>query len=158
MQSNAKSDKERLESKTDELSENEDFDLIFEEKTDFFIENDLPNRWGYRNTSFKLYGRPVQPGNAVARWYNKFFPGSGWTLPYRSTMVFPIRQLEPAIGTTESAGCIGFLTVDSGFRNVFEPRIDGPLGATVSSALFYPLSVYSRLIDNTETQRAHNAK
>lgn len=148
MKVNAKLDKDRLDQKLDELRENEDFYSIFEERREFFIENDLPNRRGYRNSSFSIYGVPPQGTGIIT----KLFSGIGWTLPYRSTMVFPIRQLEPATGSAESAGCIGFLTVDSAFRNVFEPRIDGPLGATVSSALFHPLSTYAKLVERIEGQ------
>jgi hypothetical protein len=113
---------------------------------DYFVENDLPGRRDYRNTSFQIYGaRP--PGTSLI---NRWFTAVGWHLPYRSAMVFPIRQLEPATGGDDDVGCIGFLTVDSAFRRVFKRRFDGPLGATVASALFHPLSVYKKLVDEAE--------
>jgi hypothetical protein len=128
------------------LEDNDDFISIFEEKEDFFIENNLPSRRDYHNTSFKIYGaRPV-----TTTLFTRCFPAMGWTLPYRSTMVFPIRQVEPTTGSAEGAGCIGFLTVDSAFRRVFKPRFDGPLGAAVASALFHPLSIYVKLIEQAE--------
>src|SRR5437868_5706079 len=80
---NARSDKERLENKLDILEDNDDFTAIFEEKVDYFVENNLPARRDYRG--------PRPPGTSfISRW----FTAVGWHLPYRSAMVFPIRQLE----------------------------------------------------------------
>jgi hypothetical protein len=145
-ENNSRSDKERLESRQDKLEGNEDFFSIFEEKIDYFVDNNLPARRDYKNTSFLVYG-PRPPGTT---FMSQWFTSIGWTLPYRSAMVFPIRQLEPTTGGEEELGCIGFLSVDSAFRKVFERRFDGPLGATVASALFHPLSVYVKLIAEAE--------
>jgi hypothetical protein len=146
-QGNAKSDNDRYEKRIDKLEDNDDFSAEFEEKVDYFIENDLPSRRDYNNTSFDVYGHRPQGTSLIHRWVTSV----GWNLPYRSAMVFPIRQLEPATGGDDDVGCIGFLTVDSAFKRVFKRRFDGPLGATVASALFHPLSVYLKLLAEAET-------
>jgi len=143
---NAKADKERYENRRDRLEDNDDFLSIFDEKGDYFVENNLPGRRDYHNTSFQVYGPRPLGTSVMQRWFTTI----GWNLPYRSAMVFPIRQLEPATGGDDDVGCIGFLSVDSGFRRVFKRRFDGPLGATVASALFHPLSVYVQLIAEAE--------
>lgn len=145
-ESNAKSDKDRFDSRQDKLEDNEDFYSIFQQEISYFIENNLPARRDYRNTSFMVYGERPRGTTFFSRWFTSI----GWHLPYRAAMVFPIRQLEPVTGTEGESGCIGFLTVDSAFKNVFERRFDGPLGATVASALFHPLSVYVSLIAEAE--------
>lgn len=140
---NAARDVERRENKADPLEDNEDFLSVFDQTQEFFIENNLPARRQYRNTSFKVYGYPSTGTGFMERW----FPSMGWKLPYKSAMCFPIRQTEPTTGGAEAAGCIGFLSVDSAAKRVFEAAPDGPLGAAVASALFHPLAVYVRLIE-----------
>jgi hypothetical protein len=49
---NAKTDKERYEQRRDKLEDNDDFLSIFDEKIDYFVENNLPARRDYHNTSF----------------------------------------------------------------------------------------------------------
>jgi hypothetical protein len=138
---NARNDKERLEKRCDTLKDNDDFHLIFEEQARWFIENNLPRKRNYRNSSFKLYGEPPSKV-ALLRDF-------GWTLPYRATMVFPIQQRDSENLSFEPGGCIGFLAVDSGSPNVFKDAFDGPLGASLANALFAPLSKYVALLDKS---------
>lgn len=143
---NARYDKERYDKRQDKLEENDDFSAIWDQRIEYFIENNLPARRDYHNTSFLVYGARPTGTSIITRW----FASVGWNLPYRSAMVFPIRQLGPTTGGEDEAGCIGFVTVDSAFRRVFKPRFDGPLGATVANALFHPVSVYTKLIAEAE--------
>jgi hypothetical protein len=149
---NAARDVERRNNKADPLEDNEDFLSVFDQTQEFFIENNLPARRQYQNTSFKIYGYPSTGTGFWDRW----FPSMGWKLPYKSAMCFPIRQMEPTTGGADAAGCIGFLSVDSAAKKVFEATPDGPLGAAVASALFHPLAVYERLVDQI-TERGNQA-
>ncbi|GMV60869.1 MAG: hypothetical protein AMXMBFR74_00380 [Parvibaculum sp.] len=142
-QTNSSLDRKRFEEKQDPLEKNEDFHSIFYEKERFYLENDLPNKRDYKNSSFEIYGERPTSGN----WFQRaFLSRVGWTLPYASTMVFPIQQREANTLNLETTGCIGFLAIDSAFRNVFKHRFDGPLGATIADALFTPLAQYVNLL------------
>jgi hypothetical protein len=139
---NHEMDQARFVQKKDRLDENEDFHKIFMKKERRYIENDLPSRPGYRNSSFDIYGhRPQSPGLIQRR----LFPGWGWHLPYRSTMVFAIQQKPSHSLSIKNTECIGFLAVDSGFRNVFEDRFDGPLGSSLADSLFGPFASFVML-------------
>lgn len=135
---NRQRDKNRFEKLQDSLEENEDFYSIFGESKTYFFCNDLLRRTHYRNSSFKVYGK--RPDNL--RIWQTFVSSLWWTLPYRSTIVWPIQQLESDKLSFESRGCIGFLTVDSEFRNVFQKRFDVSIGAGVSDVLFIALDRY----------------
>jgi hypothetical protein len=133
---NEEDDQIRLEKRLDSLEENEDFNEIFSEGANCYLRNNLPSRQYYQNSSFKLRGEPRQ-ANALLK---ALMPGIGWTLPYKSAIVFPIQQKEAPPLHFEAAGCIGFLTVDSPRKRGFVQRFDEPLGATLANALFSPLN------------------
>jgi hypothetical protein len=136
-------DRKRYDTHADLLEENEDFHSIFSEGAQFYIKNDLPRRIDYRNSSFKLYGERPKELN----WFQRaFMPRTGWTLPYKSAMVFPIQQKSSAILEFEAVGCIGFLTIDSPRRKGFDHRFDGPLGLALANALFSALNQYGLML------------
>jgi hypothetical protein len=142
-QINRNRDEKRRDEKSDPLEDNEDFYSIFSDSKRYCIENDLIPKINYKNTSFKIYGNP----RALNAFQRLCVPTLGWTLPYRSTMVFPIRQDESNALRFAAAGCLGFLAIDSAFKGVFQARFDGPLGASFAEALFHPLSQYFRLLE-----------
>jgi hypothetical protein len=140
---NMRQDKERFERLADPIEGNEDFHSIFIEEKHYFIENDLPRYINYLNTSFDRVGGYWRGSS----WFQRtFFPAWGWPLPYRSTMVFPIQQKDSETFAFDPPGCIGFLAIDSRFRNVFRERFDCPIGLSLADALFRPLYRYVSLL------------
>jgi len=111
------------------LLTNTDFNSIIvqEQKgiSDFFIHNYLPFHKNYLNTSFEVYGHPkeinkVFPMNLIqyiVRWKN-------WPLPYKSTIVVPIKPRKFEISGTRA---LGFICVDSKKMGVFKTYYDKQL-------------------------------
>lgn len=140
---NEKKDKERLENLTDSLEENTDFDLLYYDKLSprhYFISNDLPTRRGYNTSSFKVWGSP--PDNV-----SRIKAHKEWTLPYKSTIVWPIQQNSNEYFGFENQSCVGFLAIDSESVNVFYEKWDVHLGAVVSDSLYH---LINQLISVTE--------
>lgn len=148
---NEELDKTRYEQKMDSLEENEDFYLVFNKRLNYYVSNNLSLRRNYRNSSFKQHSADAHPTG----WLSHLF-GMGWTLPYRSAMVFPIQQRGSPSLALDEAGCIGFLTVDSEFRGVFRARFDGPLGSSLAETLFLPLAMYVSLIETADANGGDN--
>lgn len=69
---------------------------------------------------------------------------AGQKLPYRSTIVWPIRKLAYAQdkGEIDKQDIIGFLCVDSARRKVFRNDYDLEMGAIVADTLFVFLKTY----------------
>jgi len=114
------------------ISHNTAFSFLFSDVLRrCFIHNDLPmaaGRGQYLNTSL-----------------NKYRAGGTdkWSLPYRSTMVWPIRRItsEPRKSPnssifTGSQEILGYLAVDSPLRKVFVEEHDFEVGALVADALY----------------------
>ncbi|MCR4289488.1 MAG: hypothetical protein NUV86_04425 [Candidatus Scalindua sp.] len=102
----------------------------------FFIDKNLQKNPHYKSTSFDLYGKPKE-------WKWKFLGNqwSVWTLPYRSTMVWPIRKTTKPEEKREgqlfhNQDLLGFLCVDSYARGVFDERYDFDFGALVSDNFY----------------------
>jgi hypothetical protein len=152
---NYKKDRQRFESRSDSIGDNEDFFSIFYNDTRYYIENNLANKRNYANSSFAQYGEPPERIGLFGGILNASIR---WPLPYKSTMVFAIEQLAAENLSFEELGCIGFLAIDSAFGNVFKPRFDGPLGASLANAFFSPLIRYVSLLgEANEVVPAHGA-
>ncbi|HEX4104988.1 MAG TPA: hypothetical protein VHX92_02030, partial [Rhizomicrobium sp.] len=124
---NVSTDKMRFEARADKVKDNEDFYSVFTEGKRWYVERDLSTKRQYKNSSFDYYGQPP----VQLHWFFRIFdPSHGWTLPYKSTMVFPVQQQESGTLSVGQGACVGFLAIDSAFRGVFKPRFDCPLGAT----------------------------
>jgi hypothetical protein len=111
------------------ITENSDFLEILEniEKIigRYFICNNLPSRLGYKNTSFKTYGKPSRV--PIIRFFK-------WPLPYRSTVVVPIC---PDIADQRNfENLAGFLCVDSSKALVFKKNYDTDLMIGVADGLY----------------------
>lgn len=115
------------------LTRNSAFCSIFNGRNNYYIENNIPlayKRHRYESSSFARYGqgRPGKPK---------------WVLPYRSTIIWPIRKLvgkkygparrEPLL---ERHDIFGFLCVDSESRYVWASRYDPEMGAAVADMLY----------------------
>ena len=149
---NLKKDKERREKNMDPIEENEDFQLLYEDfgpKQCCFFSNNLITRRSYRTSSFKVYDYP--PENIT--FWDVVLQHLGiyrnWALPYKSTIVWPIQQLENPDLEFKVLGCVGFLAIDSESRNVFKKRWDCPIGAEIADALFHPINLLSSIGLNT---------
>jgi len=113
---------------------NTDFHLIMQDMLPYFFSNDLPNYPNYSNTSINDYA----PSK-----------GSKWTLPYKSTIVFPIRYVWTKEEVSNFAvdneknnkDIYGFLTVDCSSKEVFE-SYDVDMGAALADALFPIFNAY----------------
>lgn len=114
---------------------NTDFKQLFDAQNPatnkYFLENNLPKKHNYQNTSFKLYGEPNEK----------------WTLPYKSTIVWPIRRITSKYERdeeqfTDKQDVLGYLCIDSDARNVFNDRYDIHVGAIVADSLFVFLRRY----------------
>lgn len=148
------SDRKRSENSSDPIKENEDFDIIFnEEQPDMkiFFENNLPERLGYRNSSFKECGKDF----VYANWAE---PSRGkrynlWPLSYKSTISWGIMDRDPPLSDTYPK-CLAFLSVDSESPGVFRERWDEHIGLSLASALYYPIYLYAKL---SRQPRKHEA-
>lgn len=109
----------------------------------YFFCNQLPFLFGYRNTSFDVYGLPVDSSNWLM--FNSFFRYLRWPLPYKSTIVVPIRPADDP----ELKRIVGFLCVDSPAMYAFQVRSDVELLIGVAAALFIPIFQLSQLRNNS---------
>ncbi|MDD5063909.1 MAG: hypothetical protein PHQ35_04005 [Phycisphaerae bacterium] len=117
----------------DRLSCNSAFCSLFRGDCNFYLENNIPRAYRYRayeNSSFTTYGKGIQGSRS-------------WVLPYRSTILWPIRKLlKPTESTPhrktliETHDVLGFLCVDSASRNIWTSRYDAEIGAAVADLLY----------------------
>jgi hypothetical protein len=115
------------------VTKNTDFHLITEGLSDYFFEGDLEHYPNYMNTSIDEHDG---------------LRGQKWSLPYKSTIVWPIRYVFNRHERDDSQGncqedIYGFLTVDSSSKNAFSERYDVQMGATLADALFPVMNAYS---------------
>lgn len=111
------------------LDQNTDFLMIFDSidkpaRANFFS-NSLPIRFGYNNTSFKMYRGDPPDNNLVLRYWR-------WPLPYKSTIVVPICPSSEQSKKT----LIGFLCVDSERVGAFSPSYDITLLSGVADGIY----------------------
>lgn len=115
------------------VSSNTDFHLIAENNKNYFFEGNLPKYPNYLNTSSRKISKSEK---------------NEWHLPYKSTVVWPIRYLytkkdkESADGVTERL--LGFLTIDSSSVNAFIERYDVEMGAIIADGLYPVLDAYAK--------------
>ena len=118
------------------VSENTDFRLILRRQRDYYFNGDVSETRDYENSRLK----------------NPQVNSQGsWQLPYKATIVWPIRYVLTRSETEVAQGAqfrdqdlYGFLTVDCNARNVFEERYDVQLGAALADSLFAVFDMYRR--------------
>lgn len=132
--SNKISDIKRAKENFDLISSNTDFQsLLFNEgpSQDHYINNNIHksiSNGTFKSSSIAWFRRArIDIGEYSAPTYH--------VLPYRSTMVWPIRTFDTTQRNIDESKFIGFLCVDSEHRNVFSPRFDKSLGLAVASQL-----------------------
>ena len=127
------------------IDENTDFSNIWYGTNGcprYFPSRNLIKLWQagrYKNSSFKLHGEPSTVSVLGMTCV------SNWPLPYKSTIVWPIRYIPEgtkwplAQGTEPAAQGVflwGFLCIDCGSKRVFDTIHAPELGAAFADALF----------------------
>lgn len=143
------------------LADNTDFYTLWyalEGRTRYYLCNDLLAAWSnrlYKNSSLAYSGKVLEPHKYLG-W---LLLSREWPLPYRSTLVLPIRYISDFSPPVEGQTMLpkhwdfwGFLCIDSNSRNVFNARYLPELGATFADA-FYIL--FNQLKDRS---KAHGKK
>lgn len=140
------------------LTENTDFENLWywrNGSSRYFLCADLPSLYrdnAYKNSSFKEVGQPVVE--------NMFLGGKvvkNWKLPYKSTLVIPIRYISDK-AITASTGAErenaqhywGFLCIDCHSRGIFDSTFCPELGASFADALY---TLFSQLAHMKESFR-----
>lgn len=108
--------------RADFLSDNSDLRDLFQDRNRrVFFSNDLHQLYrkgGYRNSHL--------PDEAFEKW----------PLPYKSSIVWPIRRVGGTSALSQDADFLGFLCVDSPMTNVFVSRYDFEIGAMIADTLY----------------------
>lgn len=140
------------------IKDNTAFDIYRDEKSfhadQFFASNNLPSLWRrnkYKNESLITYGDPLCIQIAA-----RVIAVLQWPLPYRSTMVFPIRFRDDA---AQLETFYGFVCVDAPSKNAFHFRTAAHLGAVVADSictLLEATSVHLPERDSIEVQYPEN--
>lgn len=146
-QLNRQHDEKRNKEKQDKLSENSDFLQLWDESAPdpgYFHSNDLMQDKNYESSSLKYWttlGRQGLKHNT-----------ENWRLPYRSTIVWPIRQdVRKHLGINDFR-VLGFLAVDSQATNAFERDLHVDLGTVLANALFPILEIYNNIATESQTK------
>lgn len=136
-------DNKRLDEDHDPLDENPQFASLFSDKNLVwhYICNDLTKNEEFRCTSMSAY----DPGYATrapirSRWRRLW--NSSWPLPYKSTLACVIRQGQFDLNQTIAPEVLGFLTIDSESRGVFQERWDTQIMFSIADALYGPVRGY----------------
>lgn len=137
-------DRLRFDENMDPLEHNTDFVGLYDRYSSSercFFSNDLSREFqnGYVSTSVAAYKKFLGTKNG------------GSSLPYRSTMVWPIQQKQGNQDLPRDT-CLGFLAVDSPSRNVFIRKWDFEIGAGISDSLFHVLKLYSDILAELEAK------
>jgi len=130
-------DNKRIERDHDPLDRNPQFAKLFDAQQEcwHFISNNLMKEKNFRTTSAAAYDENWGADlNADGR--------KRWPLPYRSTVTCVIRQAQFDFDQSRKSEVLGFLSVDSQSRGVFEPRWDVELLFAVGDALYAPIQAY----------------
>jgi hypothetical protein len=134
-------DKRRVEQNLDPLTENVQFARLFDagdESWHYFC-NDLMTAKEFCSTSVAAYSPNY--AKQLADHRSSWLPRK-WPLPYRSTIACVIRQGPVDLIQNIVPEVLGFLTIDSESRNVFEPRWDVQIMFAVADALYGPIRAY----------------
>ena len=139
---------------THPLAENTDFyNLWYATKgcVRYYICNDLIKAWKkreYKNSSFKVLGDPK-----VCEPLLNFTFARNCNLPYRSTIVLPIRYLKKFEPPELNSNTVpsdwdfwGFLCIDSNSRNVFDSRLAPELGLAFADLLHLLFSETNEIV------------
>lgn len=147
----------RVENDHDPLKNNAQFSQLFDDTVSVwhYFSNNLMKDRSFRSTSFTAYDRSwgetgVAPQGlwrnvkaAARNWWAESGPDRReWPLPYRSTIACTMRQGPTKLAPNQKAVVLGFVTIDSESRGVFEERWDVPLLFGVADSLYHVMRKY----------------
>lgn len=156
--------------KPHKLEENTDFDDLWYGRnghTRYYLEQDIVAIWrsgNYKNSSFQVYGQP----EAINLWSLSFV--KRWPLPYKSTIVWPIRYIphgcqwpdlsdhRKRVGETSRPTIFGFLCIDCRSRNVFDDILHPEIGAAIADILYAAINGFELRKARVNHMPAFNAK
>jgi hypothetical protein len=146
------SDNRRVDNDHDPVKNNSHFLTIFDSSTHtyHYISNDLTRDSSFHSTSFTIYDPHWADTGAKPRSLLTRLKGE-WPLPYRSTIAVAIRLGASSFLTEVKPTVLGFLTIDSESRNVFEERWDVQLMFAAADALFHPLRAFLEIQNKAPT-------
>lgn len=152
-------DNKRLDEDHDPLEENPQFARLFNGKVLIwhYICNNLPDDADFRCTSMTAYDPEYGTRAPRSRWAR--FWSTSWPLPYKSALVCVIRQGQFDLNKSIAPEVLGFLSVDSESRGVFQERWDAQLMFSVADALYGPVRGYiaaqnrARIVNQSATIR-----
>jgi len=129
-------DDERRAKGADLLEDNTDFSSVFGTKGErWFFCNDLTAQTNYLNSRDKNLTKRDLAG---LRAFMNLWKPTDWNLPYSSTIVWPIRH-KGNVPLGAGFSFLGFLTIDSRHRGVFDIKFDTHLGASVADSFHHML-------------------
>lgn len=136
------------------IIENSDFQDLWHARSGcyrWYLNNNIPRDYmlnQYYNSSFRVLGEPKLRSLGPFSWITH------WSLPYRSTIIWPIRYIPnheywpPAetyhetIPDKEKPHMWGFLCVDCGSRHVFDKTLATELGSAFADAIYTVIRVH----------------
>lgn len=137
---NKNADAKRESEKLDRLIENTDFLSLWDlthDDTGFFHSADLRREKDYQSSSLSFWRTKQENPRSVAI--------KDWPLPYRSTIVWPIRQEPRAELGLADYDTVGFLAVDSPMPGAFDIGTNAPIGTILANGLHPILKLYNEL-------------
>jgi hypothetical protein len=121
------------------LSDNTDFAQIWDKNEHVYVCNDIP----------KAYANDEYINSSIDKSKVKIVNGevTGWHLPYKSTLVVPIRSnfLFPKTNTEDSYECWGFLCIDSNETHVFNNHCLVELAGSFADLLFHFFKIAQKI-------------
>jgi hypothetical protein len=137
---NKNADLKREKEKLDQLIKNTDFLSLWDmehDDTGFFHSPDLRAEKEYESSSLTFWRtKQENPGSVAIK---------DWPLPYRSTIVWPIRQEPRSDLGLEGYDTVGFLAVDSPMPCAFDIGTNAPIGTILANGLHPILKLYNEL-------------
>lgn len=133
------------------VHQNTDFEQLFDNagtpRGDVFFANNLPGKRDYKNSSFAIRGTPTNVGVPIIGDIVRNFT---WTLPYKSTIVVPIRpQYDPQ---KREKSLVGYLCVDSRSRGAFRRRYDIDVIGGIAICLYDLVEGYREQVRQLDKQ------
>jgi hypothetical protein len=138
-QANRQMDASREKGRTDRIGLNEDFSLLFDEgrpDQGYYCCNNMPAKFA----SGDLKSTSVEVFRKAARDAGKKDKVHHYPLPYRSTMVWPVRFIG------EVTRFHAFLAVDSESRRVFYETWDSKLGGSIAQQANISFRIFNELV------------
>lgn len=142
-------DRKRVRNNHDPLNGNRQFARLFspDEECWHFICNNLTRETDFTTTSMTAYN-PDFARRIDARDLFDRIRNSRWPLPYKSTIACAIRQGRFDQAEDLDQIVVGFLTIDSESRGVFEDRWDVQIMFAFADALYHPLRRFVQAQNN----------